>query len=322
MQNIMTIDVEDYFHVSGLASVIDKARWDQYPCYVAENTLKLLAIFAKHRTKVTFFVLGWVAERYPEIVEAMSRDGHEVASHGYGHQLVYEIGPEAFYQDVTKAKHLLEDITGQAILGYRAPSASVTRNSFWALDILYDTGHQYDASIYPIVHDRYGIPDAPRFPHILQTERGRSLWEVPFSTLRVGQQNVPIAGGGYFRMFPYAYTRWGIKTLNNERQPAVVYIHPWEIHQDQPRHCPGMLNRFRHYVNLSQTEKRLHALLRHFEFAPIREHLGMEAQISNILLDLSAMPGSLGPDLQPRQKAQPVAAQERTPRVLSKRVNL
>jgi polysaccharide deacetylase family protein (PEP-CTERM system associated) len=192
-----------------------------------------------------------------------------VASHGYGHKLIYSQTPEAFREDVRRAKGLLEEASGSPVRGYRAPSFSVTRQSLWALDILLDEGYRYDASIFPIRHDRYGIPDAPRWPHPIATARGQ-IFEVPGSTVRLGGTNLPVAGGGYFRILPYSWTRWGIGRVNQvEQQPVVFYLHPWEIDPDQPRLSASALGRFRHYRNLDKTERRLRALMRDFKFAPL-----------------------------------------------------
>jgi len=267
--NAMTVDVEDYFHVSVFDRVVPRDSWRTMESRVVANTERLLELFDEHGVTGTFFVLGWVAEREPQLVRAIVARGHELASHGYAHRLVYEQTPEAFREDVKRAKGLLEATSGRAVRGYRAPSFSVTEQSMWALDVLLDEGYRYDASIFPIRHDRYGIPDSPRWPHAIQRERGE-LFEVPGSTVRLGSTNLPVAGGGYFRILPYAWTRWGITHLNEvEGQPAVFYLHPWEIDPDQPRLKAGLLGRFRHYRNLDRTETRLRALMRDFAFAPL-----------------------------------------------------
>lgn len=267
--NAMTIDVEDYFHVSIFDGIVPRERWDRFESRVEPNTERLLAIFDEARVRATFFVLGWVGERFPALVRQIATRGHEVASHGYAHRLIYDQTPAAFREDVRRAKGLLESVAGLAVGGFRAPSYSVTPQSLWALDILIEEGHTYDASIFPIHHDRYGIPLSPRHAYVLSRDTG-SIVEVPASTVRWGPLNFPIAGGGYFRILPYAWTRWGLAHLNSaERKPAVFYLHPWEIDPEQPHLPVGAISRFRHYYNLHQTESRLRRLLREFRFAPL-----------------------------------------------------
>jgi polysaccharide deacetylase family protein (PEP-CTERM system associated) len=267
--NAMTVDVEDYFHVSVFEKTVPRARWESLESRVVINTERLLDLFDEHGVRGTFFVLGWVAERYPSVVRSIAGRGHELASHGYAHRLVYEQAPEVFRDDVRKAKALIEDLSGRRVNGYRAPSFSVTERSLWALDVLLEEGYRYDASIFPIRHDRYGIPDAPRWPHAMARKSG-SLFEVPGSTVRFGGTNLPVAGGGYFRILPYAWTRWGMRRLNRvEGQPAVFYLHPWEIDPEQPRLPASVLGRFRHYRNLHLTEARLRSLMRDFRFGPL-----------------------------------------------------
>jgi polysaccharide deacetylase family protein (PEP-CTERM system associated) len=267
--NAMSVDVEDYFHVSVFDGVVPRSQWAQMESRVCANTTRLLDLFGEFNVRSTFFVLGWVAERYPHLVKTIAERGHEIASHGYAHRLIYDQTPAAFREDVRKAKRLLEDASGCAVSGYRAPSYSITPRSLWALDILIEEGYRYDSSIFPIRHDRYGIPVSPRGPFPIEREGG-TLMEVPGSTIRLGPLNLPIAGGGYFRLLPYAWTRWGIARLNAvERAAAVFYIHPWEIDPDQPRLQTGRLGRFRHYRNLDQTEWRLRALLSEFKFGTV-----------------------------------------------------
>ena len=264
--NAMTIDVEDYFHVSVFDGLVPRHAWEGMESRVCANTERLLEMFDEANVQATFFILGWVAERYPRLVRAIAEQGHEIASHGYGHRLVYDLTPRAFRQDVRRAKDLLESTANRQVHGYRAPSYSVTPKSLWALDVLIEEGYTYDASIFPIHHDRYGIPISPRQPYVLQ--RTARLVEAPGSTVRCGPFNLPIGGGGYFRILPYAWTRWGINRLNErEQRPAIFYLHPWEIDPDQPRLRAPALGRFRHYFNLNRTEERLRALLRDFHFA-------------------------------------------------------
>jgi polysaccharide deacetylase family protein (PEP-CTERM system associated) len=266
----MSVDVEDYFHVSVFDGIVPRSAWDTMESRVCANTMRLLDIFDEYSVRGTFFVLGWVGERYPDLVRGLVKRGHEVASHGYSHRMVYDQTPAAFREDTRRAKRLLEDVSGCVVKGFRAPSYSVTPRSLWALDILIEEGHSYDASIFPIRHDRYGIPQSPRHPYQLE-RAGGVLTEFPGSTVRIGCVNLPIAGGGYFRNFPYGWTRWGIARLNHaERQPAIFYLHPWEIDAEQPRLPAGHLGRFRHYHNLQRTEGRLRKLLSEFRFASLQ----------------------------------------------------
>lgn len=266
MVNAMTIDVEDYFHVSAFDGIVPRHQWDQLESRVCRNTDRLLDIFGEYGVHATFFVLGWVAERHPDLVKRIAAGGHEIASHGYGHRLIYDQTPRDFRNDVRRAKWLLEQAAGVPVLGYRAPSYSVTARSLWALDILIEEGYAYDSSIFPIRHDRYGIPTSPRHTYRVERTRGR-LIEAPGSTTRLAGMNLPIGGGGYFRIFPYQWTRWGIARVNrSEQRPTIFYLHPWEIDPEQPRIRAGMLSRFRHYYNLHHTERRLRHLLRDFAF--------------------------------------------------------
>jgi polysaccharide deacetylase family protein (PEP-CTERM system associated) len=265
----MSVDVEDYFQVSAFDATVPRASWDEMPSRVAANTRRLLAIFDEFEVRATFFVLGWVGQRFPDLVREIAGRGHEIASHGYAHRLVYDQTLHAFRDDVRRAKALLEDLSGRRVIGYRAPSYSITTRSLWALDVLLEEGYEYDASIFPIRHDRYGIPVSGRRPYKIRRQFG-TLIEVPGSTTRVGQVNLPIAGGGYFRLLPYWWARWGIARINRQEQlPAIFYLHPWEIDPDQPRLPAGRLTRLRHYVNLHRTEARLRRLLTDFRFDAI-----------------------------------------------------
>ena len=273
----MSVDVEDYFHVSAFDDVVSRGSWDRRESRVCANTGRLLDLFEDAGIRATFFVLGWVASRYPELVRRIAAGGHEIASHGYGHRLVYDITPAQFREDVRRAKGVLETIGGAAVAGYRAPSYSVTSRSLWALDVLIEEGYQYDASIFPIHHDRYGIPSAPRHVHVVRRASG-AIVEAPASTVRCGGVNLPIAGGGYFRLLPYAWTRWGMARLNRtERRPAIFYLHPWEIDPGQPRIAGTWMSRFRHYCNLSRTEPRLRRLMRDFAFSTVADVLSAGA---------------------------------------------
>ena len=260
--NAMTIDVEDYFHVSAFDGTLPRHRWLTLESRVVRNTERLLALFDEAGITATFFVLGCVGERFPALVARIAAAGHEVASHGYAHRLVYDQTPAAFRDDVRRAKDVLERAAGAAVVGYRAPSYSVTPRSLWALDVLIEEGYRYDSSIFPVHHGRYGIPLSPRHPFIVRRAAG-ALIEVPGATVRCAGMNLPIGGGGYFRILPYPWTRWGLARVNRvERKSAVFYLHPWEIDPDQPRLPAGPWSRFRHYRNLHLTETRLRRLLR------------------------------------------------------------
>ena len=267
--NAMTVDVEDYFHVSAFASVVSPTNWERYESRVVRNTERLLDIFEAAGVRATFFVLGWVAERFPLLVQRIQRDGHELASHSYDHGLVYDKTPETFRADLRRARAAIEDAAGVRVQGYRAPSYSITERSLWALDVLVSEGYQFDSSIYPIRHDRYGIPSWQRHIHVV-SRPGGSLVELPGSTVRHLGTNLPMGGGGYFRLLPYWWTSRGIEALNEEeRRPAIFYLHPWEIDPDQPRLNAGPLSRQRHYYNLHRTEARLRRLLREFRFGTV-----------------------------------------------------
>jgi len=271
--NAMSIDVEDYFHVSVFDGYIDRSAWTMMESRVEANTERILALFDEFGVRSTFFVLAWVAERYPGLVRRIATAGHEIASHGYAHQLIYRQTRDVFRDDVRRARAILQEVSGQAVAGYRAPSYSVTAASLWALEVLAEEGYGYDASVFPIRHDRYGIPGAPRHPH-RWSGQDATLLEVPASTVRVAGANLPVAGGGYFRIFPYAWTKWGIGRLNRvEGRPAVFYLHPWEIDPGQPRLRTSAVGRFRHYRNLRKTEGRLRRLLTDFRFGTIGDLL-------------------------------------------------
>ena len=277
MLNAITVDVEDYFQVNAFARQIRSDQWDSYPLRVERNTNLILDMFDEFGVKATFFVLGWVAERVPGLVSEIHRRGHEIACHGYGHQLIYSIGPQKFREDISRARDILQEICGERVVGYRAPSYSITAKSLWALDILIEEGFSYDSSIFPVLHDTYGIPDASRFPGTLRCASG-TIREFPLSTLPLGllgkEYRLPVAGGGYLRLFPAWVVGGALEKINiRERQPAVLYFHPWEIDPDQPRIKAGYKSTFRHYLNLRQTEGKLRTLLARLKFGTMREVL-------------------------------------------------
>ena len=267
--NALTIDVEDYFQVSAMAPYIRRSEWDTRECRVERNVDRILALLDKHGTRATFFTLGWVAERYPQLVKRIVAQGHELASHGYGHERASDLSRVDFLHDVRHAKRLLEDIGGVAVQGYRAPSFSIGEGNLWAFDCLREAGYRYSSSIYPIKHDHYGMPDAPRFAH----EVVGGLVEIPVTTLRMSGRNWPSSGGGYFRLLPYALSRWMIGKVNaDDRKPAIFYFHPWEIDHGQPRVAGiDLKTRFRHYVNIDRMERRLDGLLGDFRWGRMDE---------------------------------------------------
>ena len=275
MLNALTVDVEDYFHPNAMDGVVAPEQWDALPHRVDANTRRLLELLDECDVRATFFVLGWVAERWPQLVSEIARRGHEVACHGFNHRLVYQLGPDHFRADVARARAVLQDVVGQPIAGFRAASYSIVASTLWALDVLIELGFTYDSSIFPIRHDLYGIPGFSRVPVRVQRPLGEIL-EIPPSTIRLLGRNWPVAGGGYFRLLPYWITRRALQRLNQREQRAgMVYVHPWELDVEQPRLAGPARARLRQYANLHRTEGRLRRLLREFRFAPIRDVFGL-----------------------------------------------
>ncbi len=266
IRNAMTVDVEDYFQVSAFAAHIPRESWESIPCRVERNIDRILTLLDERQAKATFFTLGWIAERYPAMVKRIVSNGHELASHGWAHQRVSDQKPQEFLDDIVRSKALLEDISGQKILGYRAPSFSIGSNTLWALDLLEEAGYRYSSSIYPIQHDHYGMPNAPRFAFYPKNNGG--LLELPVTTVRLFKRNIPAGGGGYFRLWPYTFSHWLLQRINHlEKQSAIFYFHPWEIDYEQPRQQGiNAKTRFRHYFNLRHMEKRVKALTRDFSW--------------------------------------------------------
>jgi len=267
--NALTVDVEDYFQVSALAPHIARADWERIPCRVERNVETILSLFAESGARATFFTLGWTAERYPALVKRIVAQGHELASHGYGHLRIHEQTPQEFTQDIARAKALLEDLSGTEVKGYRAPSFSIGRRTLWAFERIAQAGYRYSSSVYPVQHDLYGMPDAPRFAYRPRAD----LLEIPVTTAAVLNRNLPAGGGGYFRLLPYAVSRALLRRVNRvDARPGIFYFHPWEIDPAQPR-VPGtsLKTRFRHYVNLRRTEPRLRRLLREFRWRRMDE---------------------------------------------------
>ena len=275
MINALTIDVEDYFHVQAFADVISPTDWHRYSMRVEKNTYHLLEMLAAREIHATFFILGWVAQRCAALVAAISNAGHEIGSHGYAHQMIGRGRQKDFRDDILRSKSILEDQLGRVVKSYRAPSYSITSSTLWALEILREAGFECDSSIFPIHHDHYGMPKAPRFPHYQTLRDGSRIMEFPPSTIQACGVNFPVAGGGYFRLLPYSMTAWAIRRINEqENQPALLYFHPWEIDPKQPRIAAPWRSRFRHYQNLHSTEEKLARLFDDFSWAPMSKVLG------------------------------------------------
>ncbi|HMA11921.1 MAG TPA: XrtA system polysaccharide deacetylase [Steroidobacteraceae bacterium] len=266
IRNAMSVDVEDYFQVSAFAPHIRREDWDSLPCRVERNVDAILGLLDDTDSRATFFTLGWIAERHPQVVRRIVDGGHELASHGYGHQRASDLTPATFRDDITRAKGILEDLGGVAVRGYRAPSFSINRANWWAVAELEGAGYEYSSSIYPVRHDHYGMPDAPRLPHRPNGESG--ILELPPTTLPLFGRNLPAAGGGWFRLLPYAVSRWMLRRVNaHDQAPCMFYFHPWEVDPEQPRQSGlSVKTRFRHYVNLRRTAGRLRRLLNDFEW--------------------------------------------------------
>jgi polysaccharide deacetylase family protein (PEP-CTERM system associated) len=270
--NAVTVDVEEHFQVSAFEDVVRREDWASIPSRVEANTGRLLDLFDEHGVKATFFVLGWIAERYPQLVRSIADRGHEIASHGYSHKLVYDQEPEEFRDETVRSRKILQDHSGQPVSGYRAASFSIVRRNLWALDVLSEAGFSYDSSLFPVVHDRYGIPGSPRRIHRLTTPGGKTLIEVPPSTVPLGKMMLPVVGGGYLRIYPATISRRAVGWLNRrEGIPAVVYVHPWEVDPEQPRIRGSLRSRLRHYTGLRTTMHKLRDLLARYRFGPIRD---------------------------------------------------
>lgn len=265
MRNAMSVDVEDWFHPEAVRGHVP-TDWSGLEPRAGAAVDGLLQLFAAHRVRATFFVLGWVAEREPELVPRIAAAGHEIASHGYAHHMITSQTPAEFAADLRRSLRVLRAQSGQAVLGYRAPSFSVVRDTLWALDVMVDAGLEYDSSIFPVHHDRYGIPDAPRAPYRIREIAGRMLWELPPVTGRVAGRNLPAAGGGYLRLLPYAFNAWALRRINAEGLPGIVYTHPWEYDPQQPRLALPALRALRHYHGIGRTKDKLGRLLQEFEF--------------------------------------------------------
>jgi polysaccharide deacetylase family protein (PEP-CTERM system associated) len=286
--NIFSVDVEDYFHASALSAGVRSRGLENLEHRVLNNTHRILQILSDRSVHGTFFVLGWVAERYANLVREIQSEGHEIACHGYSHSVIYKQTPELFRDETQRARKLLEDITGAPVVGYRAASFSITKDTLWALDVLAETGFLYDSSIFPVHHDRYGIPDAQLEPHVLHLPNGGSLVEVPMTVTKLGSLSIPVSGGGYFRLYPYWLSRKAARKVNAAGRPWVFYVHPWEVDPGQPRLDVSWFSRFRHYNNLHKTESRLRRLLADFRFESMQSYLTREGMLPSAILRKSA----------------------------------
>jgi polysaccharide deacetylase family protein (PEP-CTERM system associated) len=271
--NALTVDLEEYFQVSNFDKLIDRADWESLPSRVGDSTARLLDLFDSTESRATFFVLGWIAERHPALVREIAARGHEIACHGYGHELVYDLGRDRFREDIKRARAAIEDATGIAVRGYRAPSYSITEASLWALQILVEEGFSFDSSIFPIKHPRYGMPEFSRWPVRLDLGGGSTILEFPLTTLSFGRLNFPLAGGAYLRFLPPPLFRWGFGHVEASGRPTVLYVHPWEIDPDQPRQDVRWWVKINHYYNLGNTEMRLRKLLQRFKFSTLSQVL-------------------------------------------------
>jgi polysaccharide deacetylase family protein (PEP-CTERM system associated) len=270
LSDLLSVDVEDYYHVEAFADRVSPLSWSDFPSRVRANTMRILQIFEEYGCRATFFVLGWIAERDPSLIRGIAKAGHEVACHSYSHRRVSSLSQEEFREDLRRARAVIEDAAGVRILGYRAPTFSIGRDNLWALEILAEEGFLYDSSIFPIRHDLYGFPGAPRFPHRLEFQSKRKLFEIPMTTVRIGGMTWPAGGGGYLRLLPMQYTRWAVRQIHEkEHQPFILYFHPWELDPDQPRIAGRWKSRLRHYVGLGAMERRLRELLSSGHYVPL-----------------------------------------------------
>jgi polysaccharide deacetylase family protein (PEP-CTERM system associated) len=285
MLNCITIDVEDWFCVESFREIFPVETWNNQKPRVLSNVVRICEILDEYNVKATFFVLGWIAERFPEITEYLHSKGHEIGSHSYSHGLIHKMSPQEFREDTIRSLEAINAGADISIRGYRAPSFSIDPKDEWVWKILVDLGFSYDSSVFPVVHDIYGSPDAPRFAHVIKVDESRSILEIPPSTVRIFGKNIGVAGGGYLRLFPYWYTSSVLKKLNRMGFPGVVYFHPWELDPKQPRIKARARSRLRHYTNLRTTEIKLRKLLKNFKFGPVRDvfDLDMKKQIGNKL---------------------------------------
>ena len=283
MKNILSIDVEEWFHPEAVQHLFPPESWNERESRVERNVIKLLELFDEYETKATFFVLGWTARKYPQLIKKMVSLGHEVATHGNSHRMVTKLAPEVFREDLAASISIIQDISGEKVLGFRAPTFSIVKETQWAWKIMLDLGLEYDSSVYPIWHDRYGIPDAPRKPYIALKKEQEKLIEFPMPTLKFGNKNFPFGGGGYLRIFPLWFTKYAIKKFNTEELPAIIYAHPWEFDAEQPRLDLGRIQTWRHYYNINKNLSKLEVLLNRFQWISFKEFL-QQGNLNNLLI--------------------------------------
>jgi len=297
----LSVDLEDYYQVEAFAEQISRSRWSTLPSRIRQNTRRTLALLERNRCRATFFVLGWVAEREPGLVREVAEAGHELACHSHLHRRITTLTPSQFRDDVRRSRDAIENAAGIKVVGFRAPTFSVTCESLWALEVLAEEHFEYDSSIFPIRHDLYGMPNAPRWAHRRRLPTGRTIWEVPPSTVRIGKVNFPVGGGGYLRLLPLWFTRWAINTIHRrDGQPVIVYFHPWELDPDQPHLKTGWKSRFRHYTGLARTEGRLNEILPHGSFRPLIDLVRrLEASLPAEALDVDNLFSTTEPARQP-----------------------
>ena len=280
--NILSIDVEEWFHPEAVHHLFEPETWDELSARVDRNVDILLELFAKRNATATFFVLGWVARKYPELIKKIVEAGHEIASHGDNHQMVTKLDADTFREDLTNSIKSLEDVSGQKVYGFRAPTFSIVKETQWAWDIILELGLEYDSSVFPIYHDRYGVPDAPRYPYIVATMDQKTLVEFPMPTLKIFKKNIPFGGGGYLRIFPLQFTKYAIKKFNKDNQPVIFYAHPWEFDIGQPRLKLGMIQTWRHYYNIKNNFHKLDSLLVNSKWISFKEYLDMNNLSQNL----------------------------------------
>ncbi len=283
MKNILSIDVEEWFHPEAVQHLFPPDSWDEREPRVERNVEKLLELFDSKKTKATFFVLGWTVRKYPQLIKRMAEAGHEVASHGNSHRMVTKLTPDEFREDLAESIAAIQEITGKKVLGFRAPTFSIVKETRWAWEIMLELGLAYDSSVYPIWHDRYGIPDAPRHPYIALEKESQKLIEFPMPTLKIGNKNFPFGGGGYLRIFPLWFTKYAIKKFNKEGLPAIIYAHPWEFDPEQPRLELGKVQTWRHYYNINTNLNKLDVLLDRFEWMSFKDFFEQET-LDNFLI--------------------------------------
>jgi len=280
IENILSVDVEEWFHPEALQHKFPPEKWHEQQSRVNQNVDLLLELFKQKKVSATFFTLGWVAKQNPEMIKKIVSDGHEIASHGSMHKMITKMSTQEFANDLDESIKILQDISGEKVLGFRAPTFSVIKKTRWSWDIMLKNGLVYDSSVYPIWHDRYGIPDAPREKYIALSDQGKSLLEYPMSTVKIFNRNIPFGGGGYLRIFPNWFTKWAIKSVNKEGLPAILYMHPWEFDTDQPKVHMGALQNLRHYYNIKKNLQKLAELLDNFKWTSFKK--AIENQSANL----------------------------------------